>query len=60
MVLAAAGRVLPRLMIDAVLMLTCLLVLIGSVVLLVSAGLQHVVSWLGGYSPQHGVSVRVA
>jgi multicomponent Na+:H+ antiporter subunit D len=57
--LAAAGRVLPRLVTDAVSMLTCLLVLAGSVVLLIVTGSRRVVSWLGGYSPQHGTSVGV-
>jgi hypothetical protein len=45
--LAAAGRVLPRLVIDAVSMLTCLLVLTGSVTLLAVTGSRRVVSWLG-------------
>lgn len=58
-VLAAAGRVLPRLVIDAVSLLTCLLVFAGSVALLVATGSARVVSWLGGYSPEHGVSVGV-
>lgn len=58
-VLAAVGRLLPRLVIDAVSMLTCLLVLAGSVVLLVATGSRRVVSWLGGYSPDHGASVGV-
>jgi multicomponent Na+:H+ antiporter subunit D len=58
-VLAAAGRVLPRVVIDAVSMLSCLLVLAGSVALLAVTGSQRVVSWLGGYSPDHGVSVGV-
>jgi multicomponent Na+:H+ antiporter subunit D len=58
-VLAATGRVLPRLMIDAASMLSCLLVLAGSVVLLAATGSQRVVSWLGGYSPVDGFSVGV-
>ena len=57
--LAAAGRVLPRLVIDAVSMLTCLLVLTGSVTLLAVTGSRRVVSWLGGYTPQDGASVGV-
>jgi multicomponent Na+:H+ antiporter subunit D len=57
--LAAAGRVLPRLVLDVASMLTSLLVLTGSVVLLVTTGSRRVVSWLGGYSPEHGVSVGV-
>jgi multicomponent Na+:H+ antiporter subunit D len=57
--LAAAGRVLPRLVTDAVSMLTCLLVLAGSVVLLTVTGSRRVVSWLGGYTPRHGASVGV-
>ncbi|HKS50251.1 MAG TPA: complex I subunit 5 family protein [Pseudonocardiaceae bacterium] len=58
-VLAASGRFLPRLIIDAASMLSCLLVLAGSVMLLVATGSQRVVSWLGGYSPVHGSSVGV-
>ncbi|HJT04664.1 MAG TPA: complex I subunit 5 family protein [Pseudonocardiaceae bacterium] len=58
-VLAASGRFLPRLMIDAVSMLSCLLVLAGSGILLVVTGSRRVVSWLGGYSPVHGSSVGV-
>ncbi|MGH3721354.1 MAG: complex I subunit 5 family protein [Pseudonocardiaceae bacterium] len=58
-VLAAAGRVLPRLVIDLTSMLTCLLVLAGSAALLAVTGSRRVVSWLGGYSPHHGVSVGV-
>jgi multicomponent Na+:H+ antiporter subunit D len=54
--LAAAGRVVPRAVTDATSMLTCLLVLAGSVMLLVATGSQRVVSWLGGYSPQPGPS----
>lgn len=57
--LAAVGRLLPRLVIDAVSMLTCLLVLAESVVLLIATGSRRVVSWLGGYSPEHGASVGV-
>lgn len=57
--LAAAGRVLPRLVIDAVSLLTCLLVLAGSVALLVVTGSARVVTWMGGYSPEHRVSVGV-
>jgi multicomponent Na+:H+ antiporter subunit D len=57
--LAAVGRLLPRLVIDTVSMLTCLLVLAGSVVLLVATGSRRVVSWLGGYSPEHGANVGV-
>jgi multicomponent Na+:H+ antiporter subunit D len=58
-VLAASGRLLPRLVIDAVSMLSCLLVLAGSVVLLTATGSRRVVSWLGGYSPVGGSSVGV-
>jgi multicomponent Na+:H+ antiporter subunit D len=58
-ILAAAGRVLPRLVIDAASMLTCLLVLAASVALLAVTGSQRVVSWLGGYPPDHGMSVGV-
>ncbi len=58
-VLAAVGRLLPRLVIDALSMLTCLLVLAGSAVLLVATGSRRVVSWLGGYAPDHGASVGV-
>ncbi|HET9256817.1 MAG TPA: complex I subunit 5 family protein [Pseudonocardiaceae bacterium] len=57
--LAAAGRVLPRVVIDVVSVLTCLLVLSGSVVLLDTTGSQRIVSWLGGYPPRHGASVGV-
>ena len=57
--LAAAGRVLPRLVIDAVSLLACLLVLAGSVALLTATGSRRVVSWLGGYAPEHGVSVGI-
>jgi len=58
-VLAASGRVLPRLVIDAASMLSCLLVLGSSVVLLAATGSRRVVSWLGGYSPVDGSSVGV-
>jgi multicomponent Na+:H+ antiporter subunit D len=57
--LAAAGRVLPRLIIDVASILTCLLVLAGSTALLAVTGSRRVVSWLGGYLPEHGVSVGV-
>jgi multicomponent Na+:H+ antiporter subunit D len=57
--LAASGRVLPRLVIDALSMLSCLLVLAGSVVLLAATGSRRVVSWLGGYAPVDGFSVGV-
>lgn len=58
-VLAASGRFLPRLVIDAASMLSCLLVLAGAAMLLVTTGSRRVVSWLGGYSPVHGSSVGV-
>jgi multicomponent Na+:H+ antiporter subunit D len=58
-VLAAAGRMLPRVVLDVASMFTSLLVLTGSVMLLVATGSRRVVSWLGGYSPEHGVSVGV-
>ena len=58
-VLAASGRFLPRLVIDAASILSCLLVLAGSVMLLVTTDSRRVVSWLGGYSPVHGSSVGV-
>lgn len=57
--LAAAGRVLPRLVIDVVSMLTCLLVLTSLVALLTVTGSRRVVSWLGSYVPEHGVSVGI-
>jgi multicomponent Na+:H+ antiporter subunit D len=58
-VLAATGRVLPRLAIDVASMLTCLLVLAGSGALLLATGSRWVISWLGGYFPEHGASVGV-
>jgi multicomponent Na+:H+ antiporter subunit D len=58
-VLAASGRFVPRLVIDAASLLSSLLVLAGAVMLLVTTGSRRVVSWLGGYSPVHGSSVGV-
>jgi multicomponent Na+:H+ antiporter subunit D len=58
-VLAAAGRMLPRVVLDVASMFTSLLALTASVMLLVTTGSRRVVSWLGGYSPEHGVSVGV-
>ncbi|MFN2535503.1 MAG: hypothetical protein ABR528_09650, partial [Pseudonocardiaceae bacterium] len=58
-VLAASGRFVPRLVIDAASLLSSLLGLAGAVVLLVTTGSRRVVSWLGGYSPVHGSSVGV-
>jgi hypothetical protein len=55
--LAAAGRVLPRLVIDAVSLLTCLVVLAGSVALLMATSSRRVINSLGAYCALLGIGL---
>jgi multicomponent Na+:H+ antiporter subunit D len=59
-VLAAAGKRLPRLVLDAVAVLTVLVVaVVGMLIAHASQG-GRLVGWQGGWTPKNGVSVGVA
>jgi multicomponent Na+:H+ antiporter subunit D len=58
--IAVGGRVLPRTVVDVAAILTMLGVTVGAVVLLVETGSGRVYTWMGGWTPRHGVSVGLA
>jgi len=59
-VLAALGKVLPRLVIDILATATAAGVVALDVVLLLATRHGRVVTWLGGWTPRHGTTVGIS
>jgi multicomponent Na+:H+ antiporter subunit D len=58
--LAAVGRLLPRLAVDVVVTATVTGVVAVDMALLLAAREHRVVSWVGGWTPSHGHSVGIS
>jgi len=58
--LLALNGVLPRRVVDAVALVTGVTVVIIAAVLLHQAGAHTVITWFGGWTPQHGTAIGVS